>query len=96
MTILFYLVFLVDNKQGKKEKVHPGFILRGMTSISIIVKKTYWCGVESKQPGRLMWSGWRMSHVDRAEDGRWPGGSNDQQDMALPLLMSDTENSCHL
>lgn len=41
MTILFYLVFLVDNKQGKKEKVHPGFILRGMTSISIIVKKTY-------------------------------------------------------
>ena len=33
-----------------------------------------------------------MFHVDRAEDGRWPGGSNDQQDMALPLLVRDTEN----
>ena len=33
-----------------------------------------------------------MFHVDREEDGRWPGGSNDQQDMALPLLVRDTEN----
>ncbi len=33
-----------------------------------------------------------MFHVDRAEDGRWPGGSNDRQDMALPLLVRETEN----
>jgi len=31
-----------------------------------------------------------MFHVDRAEDGQWPWGNNDQQDMALLLLVRDT------
>lgn len=34
-----------------------------------------------------------MFHVDRAEERWWHVGSNDQQDMVLPLLVRDRENS---
>lgn len=37
-----------------------------------------------------------MFHVDRAEDRRWPRGSNNRQDMVLPLLVRDADNSCHV
>lgn len=37
-----------------------------------------------------------MFHVDRAEDRRWPRGSNDRQDMVLPLLVRDTDKGCHV
>lgn len=33
-----------------------------------------------------------MFHVGTAKDGQWPGDSNNQQDMVLPLLVKDTEN----